>query len=291
MVAAMAQLDPNLAMLFPGQGSQTADMRAQVEAHRPDLLELALSEVSSDLFERAADGTQWAQPAIFCAALAGWAQLEGRYEPGQMAGHSLGEITALVAAGALDAADGLRLVAARGRLMQEAGGGGMMAVRVREDRTPVEEVAAETGLTIANDNAPDQLVLSGAEDALDRGEELLRERKVRAKRLPVAGAFHSPLMEPAIEPFREVVSAIEFGEPRVPVMSCVTAAPFEDVGEQLVAALTNPVRWTDVLRALRAAGAERFVETGPGRVLTGLARKTLDGVEAEAPLTMEAAGA
>jgi [acyl-carrier-protein] S-malonyltransferase len=289
--ASMAQPDGHLALLFPGQGSQTADMREQVEQHRPDLLELALSEVSDDLFERAADGTRWAQPAIFCAALAGWAQLEDRYSPGLMAGHSLGEITALVAAGALDAADGLRLVAARGRLMQEAGGGGMMAVRVRDDRTPVEEVAAQTGLTIANDNAPDQLVLSGAEDALDRGEELLRERKVRAKRLPVAGAFHSPLMEPAVAPFREVVAGIEFRSPQVPVLSCVTAAPFEDVGEQLVAALTNPVRWTDVLRALRSLGAERYVETGPGRVLTGLVRKTLEGAEAEAPLTMEAAGA
>jgi [acyl-carrier-protein] S-malonyltransferase len=291
MVASMAQSDGQLALLFPGQGSQTADMRDQVQEHRPDLLELALAEVSDDVFERAADGTRWAQPAIFCAALAGWAQLKDRLDPAQMAGHSLGEITALVAADAIDAADGLRLVATRGRLMQEAGGGGMMAVRVRDDRAPIEEVAAETGLTIANDNAPDQLVLSGAVDALERGEELLRERKVRAKRLPVAGAFHSPLMEPAVEPFRDVVAQIEFREPRVPVLSCVTAAPFEEVGEQLVAALTNPVRWTDVLRALQARGATRFVETGPGKVLTGLVRKTLDGVEAEAPLTMETADA
>jgi malonyl CoA-acyl carrier protein transacylase len=201
-----------------------------------------------------------------------------------MAGHSLGEITALVAADAIDAEDGLRLVAARGRLMQEARGGGMIAVRVREERAPIEEVAAETDLTIANDNAPDQLVLSGALDALDRGEELLGERKVRAKRLPVGGAFHSPLMEPAVAPFREVVEAVEFREPRVPVMSCVTAAPFEDVPEQLVAAFTNPVRWTDVLRALHERGATHFVETGPGRVLTGLVRKTLADVEAEAPL-------
>jgi len=271
-------------MLFPGQGSQTADMREQVEAQRPDLLELARAEVSDDLFERAGDGTQWAQPAIFCAALAGYAQLEDRYEPDLMAGHSLGEITALVAADAIDAADGLRLVAARGRLMGEARGGGMIAVRVRGERAPIEEVAAETGLTIANDNAPDQLVLSGALDALDRAEELLGERKVRAKRLAVGGAFHSPLMEPAIAPFREVVEAIEFREPRVPVMSCVTAAPFDDVPEQLVAALTHPVRWTSVLRTLHDRGATHFVETGPGRVLTGLVRKTLDGVEAEAPL-------
>ncbi len=281
-------------MLFPGQGSQTADMREQVESQRPDLLELARSEVSHDLFERAADGTRWAQPAIFCAALAGYDVLKARFEPDLMAGHSLGEITALVAADAIDAADGLRLVAARGRLMQEAaeqtGDGGMLAVRVRE-RAPVEEVAAETGLSIANDNAPDQLVLSGALSDLDAAEELLRERKVRAKRLPVAGAFHSPLMEPAVAPFRDLVERIEVREPRVPVLSCVTAAPFSDVREQLVLALTSPVRWTDVLAALHELGADHFVETGPGRVLTNLVRKSLDDVEAEAPLAMEAANA
>jgi [acyl-carrier-protein] S-malonyltransferase len=287
----MARSDGQLAMLFPGQGSQTADMREQVEAHRPDLLELARSEVSDDLFERAGEGTRWAQPAIFCAALAGYEVLKDRYEADFMAGHSLGEITALVAADAIDASDGLRLVSERGRLMQEARGGSMMAVRVRDDRAPVEEVAAQTGLTIANDNAPDQLVLSGALDALDEAEALLRERKVRAKRLPVGGAFHSPLMEPAVAPFREVVEQVAFREPRVPVFSCVSAAPFEDVSEQLVAALTNPVRWTAVMGALRDRGATHFVETGPGRVLTGLVRKSLDGVEAEAPLTLEAAGA
>jgi [acyl-carrier-protein] S-malonyltransferase len=290
MVAVMARTNGQLAMLFPGQGSQTADMREAVERHRPDLLELARAQVSDDLFERAAEGTRWAQPAIFCAALAGYEVLRQRYQADLMAGHSLGEITALVAADALDAPDGLRLVAARGRLMQEARGGGMLAVRVRE-RSPVEEVAADTGLTIANDNAPDQLVLSGALDALDRAEELLRERKVRAKRLPVGGAFHSPLMAPAVAPFREVVEQVDFREPRVPVLSCVTAAPFDDVREQLVAALTNPVRWMGVMGALRELGATHYVETGPGRVLTNLVRKSLDGVEAEAPLAMEAANA
>ena len=281
-------------MLFPGQGSQTADMRDQVERHRPDLLELAQSEVSDDLFERAEDGTRWAQPAIFCAALAGYEVLKDRHEPDLMAGHSLGEITALVAAGAIDAEDGLLLVAARGRLMQEAaeetGDGGMLAVRAR-DRAPVEEVGAAAGVSIANDNAPDQLVLSGATTALDEAERLLRERKVRAKRLPVAGAFHSPLMEPAVEPFRELAEHVEVRDPRVPVLSCVTAAPFQDVREQLVQAIVSPVRWTDVMSALRDLGATRYVETGPGRVLTNLVRKSLDDVEAEAPLAMEAAGA
>ncbi|MDQ5834980.1 MAG: ACP S-malonyltransferase, partial [Actinomycetota bacterium] len=158
------------AILFPGQGSQTADMRETVEAHRPDLLALAEAEVAGDLFERADEGTRWAQPAIFCAALAGYEVLKDRFDPAFMAGHSLGEISALVAAGALEAEDGLRLVAARGRLMQEAaeqtGDGGMLAVRARE-RAAVDEVAAATGLSLANDNAPDQLVLSGAPAALD----------------------------------------------------------------------------------------------------------------------------
>jgi [acyl-carrier-protein] S-malonyltransferase len=284
----------HIAMLFPGQGSQSADMREQVERHRPDLLELAQSEVSDDLFERAGDGTRWAQPAIFCAALAGYEVLKDRYEADLMAGHSLGEISALVAAGALDAEDGLRLVAARGRLMQEAaeqtGDGGMLAVRAR-DREPVENVAAETGLSIANDNAPDQLVLSGALAALDEAEALLREQRVRAKRLPVAGAFHSPLMEPAVEPFRRLAEHVEVRAPRVPVLACVTAAPFEDVREQLVQAITRPVRWTGVMTALRELGATHYVETGPGRVLTNLVRKSLDEVEAEAPLAMEAANA
>ena len=288
---AMAHNYEQLALLFPGQGSQTADMRDAVQSQLPDLLELARKEVSDDLFERAGEGTRWAQPAIFCAALAGYEVLKGRFQADLMAGHSLGEITALVAADALDAADGLRLVAERGRLMQEARGGGMIAVRVRGDRGPVEEVAAAPGLTIANDNAPDQLVLSGALDALDRAEESLRDRKVRAKRLPVGGAFHSPLMEPAVAPFRDVVEQIDFREPRVPVLSCVTAAPFEDVREQLVAALTHPVRWTAVMSALREAGATTYVETGPGRVLTNLVRKSLDGVQADAPLAMEAASA
>jgi [acyl-carrier-protein] S-malonyltransferase len=283
-----------LAMLFPGQGSQTPDMRDQVERHRPDLLEIAQSEVSDDLFERAEDGTRWAQPAIFCAALAGYEVLKERYEPDLMAGHSLGEISALVAADALEAEDGLRLVAARGRLMQEAaektGDGGMLAVRAR-DRAPVERIAAEADVSIANDNAPDQLVLSGSLAALDQAERLLREQKVRAKRLPVAGAFHSPLMEPAVEPFRRLAEHIDVRDGRVPVLSCVTAAPFQDVREQLVQAITHPVRWTDVMSALRELGATSYVETGPGRVLTNLVRKSLAGVEAEAPLAMEAANA
>jgi [acyl-carrier-protein] S-malonyltransferase len=277
--------DQLTALLFPGQGSQTADMRETVERHRPDLLDLAQREVGPDLFERAADGTRWAQPAIYCAALAGARELG--VDGDVMAGHSLGEITALVAADAIGAEDGLRLVAARGRLMQEAaeetGDGGMTAVRARDDnRDAIAEVAAEAGVQIANDNAPDQVVLSGAVSALDTAEALLKERGIRGKRLPVAGAFHSPLMDPAVEPFRAVVDGIDFAEPRVPVMSCVTARPFDDIPGQLVRALTEPVRWLDVVRALDERGVTEFVETGPGGVLTNLVKKSL---------AMEAAGA
>ena len=282
------------ALLFPGQGSQTPDMRTQVERQRPDLLELAQAQVGDDLFERADEGTRWAQPAIFCAALAGFDLLRDRVEPDLMAGHSLGEIAALAAAGALTAGDGLRLVAARGRLMQAAAercaDGGMLAVRVRED-VAVERVAAESGLTVANDNAPDQLVLSGPDDGIAAVKERLREAGVRVKRLPVAGAFHSPLMEPAVEPFRAVVMETEVREPRVPVLSCVTAEPFDDVRERLVQAITHQVRWLDVMRALEQRGVTRCVETGPGHVLANLVRKSLDGVEADAPLAMEAANA
>src|SRR5215204_1448075 len=281
--------DQRTALLFPGQGSQTADMRETVERHRPDLLELAHREVGAELFERGADGTRWAQPAIFCAALAGWESLREGVEPDLMAGHSLGEITALVAAGAISDEDGLRLVAARGRLMQEAaeetGDGGMTAVRAREgNRELIAEVAAAANVAIANDNAPDQLVLSGALSALDDAEAQLKERGVRAKRLPVAGAFHSPLMEPAVDPFRALVNDTKIGEPRVPVYSCVTAQPFDDIPTLLVRAITEPVRWLDVMRALDARGVFDFVETGPGQVLTNLVRKSLAG-------EMEAAGA
>jgi [acyl-carrier-protein] S-malonyltransferase len=283
---------PTTALLFPGQGSQVPEMRELVERRRPDLLDQALQEVGPDLFERADDGTRWAQPAIFCAALAGWEQLRPSVSPDLMAGHSLGEIAALVAAEAISAEDGLRLVSARGRLMQEAAeetsDGGMLAVRTRGDRGPIIEVAEATGLSIANDNAPDQLVLSGTTTALDEAEATLEERRVRVKRLPVAGAFHSPVMEPAVEPFRALVADIDVRESSVPVLSCVTAEPFDDVRARLVEAITSPVRWLDVMRSLERRGARRFVETGPGRVLTNLVRKSLDGVDAEAPLAESA---
>src|SRR5256885_1659698 len=167
-------------------------MRSDVERLRPDLLELARAELDSDPFERIEEGTHFAQPAIYCASLAGWSLVD-RDDVSCMAGHSLGEFSALVAAGVMSELDGLRLVALRGRLMHEAEqGGGMMAVG-----TPVEiaaELAGRFGLTVANDNAPEQVVLTGDGDAVDAAVEHAKAEGLRATRLRVSGAFHSPAM-------------------------------------------------------------------------------------------------
>jgi [acyl-carrier-protein] S-malonyltransferase len=282
------------AILFPGQGSQAAGMRDEVERLRPDLVENASYAVGEDPFERADQGTRWAQPAIFCAALAGWARLASELRPALMAGHSLGEIAALVAAGALPEADGLRLVTARGRLMQEAAEAGppsgMLAV-LGDRGQLVPELAHRHGLTVANDNAPGQLVLSGEAHSLEQVAQELEGERLRTRMLKVSGGFHSPAMAPAEAPFRELLAQVELSEPVVPVFSCVTAAPFADVRDDLARALTSPVRWREVLLRLQANGARRFIETGPGRVLTGLVRRTLDGVDAEALKPAEVARA
>jgi malonyl CoA-acyl carrier protein transacylase len=261
------------ALLFPGQGSHEPGMRDAVAAVRPDLLELADELVGSDPFERVADGTRFAQPAIYCAALAGWERLE-RPEAGFAAGHSLGELAALAAAGGLDHHDGLRLAAERGALMQSAaerGGGGMLALL--GEREAALELANAHHLTVANDNAPEQLVVAGPLEALEAGRRAARAAGLRSMRLPVAGAFHSPEMEPALAGFREALTTVDFQEPRIPVLSCTTAREFTAPRAELAEALVRPVRWRQTLRALRERGVERFVETGPGDVLTKLVER------------------
>ena len=272
---------PCTALLFPGQGSQTEDMREEVERHRPDLLELAEREVGEDPFPRVEENTRFAQPALFCASLAGFSRLEG-IEPEFFAGHSLGEVAALVAAGSLSEEDGLRLIALRGRLMDEAAArasdSGMLALRADLDFAQL--LAERHGLTVANDNAPGQVVLSGADEGLEAATSDAQEEGVRAMRLPVAGGFHSPAIESAVPEFEQALAEIDFASPRAPVFSCVTAEPFDDPARRLAQSLTSPVRWREVLLALYDRGARRFVETGPGKVLTGLANRTLDDVEA-----------
>ena len=268
------------AVLFPGQGSQTPEMRDHVARLAPDLLERATELVGEDPFSRVEESTRFAQPAIFCASLAAYDTLG--LEPAVAAGHSLGELAALVAAGVLDRDDALELVVLRGRLMAEADDTGSMLALVGATDDEASEIAAHAGVTVANDNAPGQVVLSGARDALARAEEDARDHGRRALKLNVAGAFHSPLMEPAVEPFREALDAVELREPRFPVVSCASAQPFTDVRAELAAALTSPVRWRETMLALHAAGATRFVEVGPGKVLARLGKRILtDGPKVE----------
>ena len=274
------------AILFPGQGSQTPDMRETVSEVRPELLSLVEQIVGEDPFVRAEEGTRYAQPAIFCASLAGWEAL-GRPEDGpgggMMAGHSLGELAALVAAGCLSEQDGLELVALRGTLMQEsgerAGDGGMLALLGAGAADHAGELAQEHGLSVANDNSPQQVVLSGDRGAFAAASAAAKELGLRPMELPVTGAFHSPMMAEAVPEFQAAVARVEIATPRVTVLSAVTAAPFEDVRAQLAQALTMPVRWRETLLAMRERGGARFVEVGPGRVLTGLVKRTLKDVE------------
>jgi malonyl CoA-acyl carrier protein transacylase len=270
------------AILFPGQGSQTPEMRDLVAEVRPDLFELVAAAVGEDPFPRAEDGTHFAQPAIFCASLAGWEAL-GRPQGEFMAGHSLGEIGALVAAGRLRERDGVELVALRGRLMHEAGeragDGGMLALIGQGAADHAGTLAERHGLAVANDNAPAQVVLSGARAALPAAAADAKELGLRARELPVTGAFHSPMMASAVPEFAAALQRVEIAESDVTVISAVTAQPFEDVRAGLVAALTGPVRWRETLLSLQSRGVERLIEVGPGRVLTGLAKRTLSDVE------------
>jgi malonyl CoA-acyl carrier protein transacylase len=145
------------------------------------------------------------------------------------------------------------------------------------------EIADAGGVTVANDNAPGQVILSGSLDALDRTEQIASERDTRVIRLDVAGAFHSPAMEPSVEPFRAALDEVEIHEPAFPVFSGASAAPFEDVRAELAAALIKPVRWRETVIAMHEAGAPSFVEVGPGKVLARMGKRILKGVKFETP--------
>jgi [acyl-carrier-protein] S-malonyltransferase len=267
--------------LFPGQGSQTPDMRDLVAERAPELLERCVALVGEDPFPRAGESTRFAQPAIFCASIAGWDALD--LEAGAAAGHSLGELAALAAAGVLERDDALRLVVLRGKLMAEADDSGSMLALIGADQEDAEAVAEAAGVIVANDNAPGQVVLSGDRDALKQAEETARERGRRAIPLDVAGAFHSPSMEPAVEPFRNALDETEIHDPAFPVFSCASTGPFEDVRAELAAALTRPVRWRETVLALHEAGGRRFVEVGPGKVLARLGKRILPDCPVETP--------
>jgi [acyl-carrier-protein] S-malonyltransferase len=282
---------PTSAILFPGQGVGDASSRGVVAELRPDLLELAAELVGEDPFERMSDGTAYAQPAVYCASIAGY-ELLGRPRPDYFAGHSLGEIGALAAAGAIDDADGLRIVVERGRAMEEAADrgdpGGMLAVG--SDRDRAAGLADEHGLTLANENSPQQLVLSGPLPAIEAAESAAKASGVRAKKLAVAGAFHTEAMSSGVAPFRLALEEIEVSEPNVPVVSSTSAEFFaDDIRGALAASLVSPIRWIAVLTRLSALGVTRYLDVGPGKVLAGLVRRTIKGAEVETLASRESA--
>jgi [acyl-carrier-protein] S-malonyltransferase len=248
-----------------------------------------------------------AQPALLATSVAVIVALGGRLDesgrlslpeglpqPSFVAGHSLGEYSALVAAGALTFPDALRLVRERGRLMGEARSGSMAAV-IGLEAPVLEEVCRECGqdapLVIANYNSPGQLVLSGAAEALGPALEEARSRGARRViPLKVSAAFHSPLMQDAASGLAKAVAAVEFDLARIPVVANASAAPIrqpEDIRNELVTQVCSPVRWTASLEYIWAQGGRRFLEMGPGKVLTGLTRRTLREAETSCVGTLE----
>jgi [acyl-carrier-protein] S-malonyltransferase len=229
-----------------------------------------------DPFERLDEGTRYQQPAVFLCSVAAW-EAE-RPQAVAAAGHSLGEYAALVAAGALEFADAVRLVDERAAAMAEACAAqpsGMIAM-LGGDAAAITALADRLALVIANDNAPGQLVLAGPIPALEQAEELARdETGARARRLDVGGAFHSALMQPAATRLGAALTRTPFAPPLIPVYSNGSAAPFREPRRELMANMLAPVRWRETLLALRGAGVARFVELGPGQVLTGLVKRTL----------------
>jgi malonyl CoA-acyl carrier protein transacylase len=263
------------AILFPGQGSHEPGMD---DGLRGDpLFARGLGLLGFDPFERLHEGTRYQQPALFLTSIVAW-ERSGIAAPVAAAGHSLGEYAALVAAGAIDFDAAIQLVALRGDAMARAGeaqAGSMIAV-LGEDEDVVRSAAYEHGLTVANDNAPGQLVLSGPTGGIEAVDAL----ELRTRRLDVSGAFHSPLMAPAAQELDAALARVEIREPRFPVISNGTAAPFTDVRAELVENLLSPVRWRETVVVLHGMGVEEFVELGPGRVLSGLVKRILREVPA-----------
>jgi len=264
------------ALLFPGQGSHSEGMHAPFEDH--PLLERGIELLGFNPFSCLSEGTRTQQPALFLCSMAQWASRDhDETDPLAAAGHSLGEYAALTAAGAIDFEDGVRLVRARAQAMADAAAlqpGGMVAL-LGGERDDVYELAADLGLSLANDNAPGQIVLSGRMRGIDAAVRRAGEIGCRARKLDVAGAFHSPLMAPAAEALRAALDATPIQEPVFPVLSNGSTRPFEDIRTELAENLLKPVRWREILLELQAMGAADYIECGPGSVLRGLVKRTL----------------
>ncbi len=284
-----------VAFVFPGQGSQSVGMLSQLAAAEP-LVQETFAEASAvlgyDLWQLCQQGpeellgaTERTQPAMLTAGVATWRvwRKHGGPMPSAMAGHSLGEYSALVCSGALDFKTAVALVQFRGQAMQAAvpaGQGAMAAILGLED-ADVEAACAEAAqgevVQAANFNSPGQVVIAGGAAAVDRAIEVLKAKGAkRAIKLPVSVPSHSALMQPAAERFAEKLQSIQFAQPQVKDIYTVDVRTHQDaagIREALVQQLVKPVRWTETVRAILAGGAKVLVECGPGKVLTGLNRR------------------
>jgi [acyl-carrier-protein] S-malonyltransferase len=288
-----------IAILFPGQGSQFEGMADPWNAH--PAAALVLAEVAEALGRDLVGGcrdpdalatTAFVQPALLACGVAAFRVLESEgISPAGVAGHSLGEFSALVAAGALDLREAIEVVLVRGEAMQRAGEKrpGTMTALLGVGAEEAAEICAEARgddvLLVANENSPAQVVLSGSVPAIERAEALAKDRKLRAVRLNVAGAFHSPLMEPAVAAIEQRLDRATFSAPRFPVAENVAGTLVGDPDELrtlLKRHVVSPVRWESCVRALAAAGATSFLEAGPGDVLTKLMKRIVPGAAARA---------
>lgn len=287
------------AYLFPGQGSQFVGMgknlyesNQEAAAYFDKANEILGIDLRSIMFEGPEEKlkqTEFTQPAIFLHSVALFKTLDA--SPDMVAGHSLGEFSALVASGAVIFEDALKIVRRRGELMQQAGtdNPGTMAAVIGMDDEAVENVckkaSQETGKEViaANYNCPGQLVISGYIPAVEKAVEIAKEEGVRlAKLLPVSGAFHSTLMQPAYDGLKTQLEQLEISEPNCPIYGNFTAEPTtdpEEIRSNLLNQLLNPVKWTQTLKNMQSNGADTYIEVGPGKVIQGLVKRTLKDVD------------
>lgn len=289
------------AYLFPGQGSQfvgmgsdhyeSSDVFRGLVDQANEILGIDLKDIMFNGPDEKLKQTEFTQPAIFLHSVALYETLNAL--PDMVAGHSLGEFSALVACGAVEFQDALRIVRRRGKLMQQAGidnPGTMAAIIGMEDaevESFCEKASEETGKEViaANYNCPGQLVISGDVAAVKKAVEIAKDNGCRlAKLLPVSGAFHSSLMQPAYDGLQEELEQLKVSTPDCAIYANYTAKPTtepEEIRQNLLNQLLNPVRWTQTLQHMHEEGADHFVEVGPGKVLQGLVKRTLNDVEIE----------
>ena len=289
-----------IAVVFPGQGSQSAGMADAWTSHPAGkaVLDAASRAMGRDLVtgchdEAALATTEFVQPALLACGVAAFRVLEAEGLTGVVgaAGHSLGEFSALVAAGVVPLEGALRVVLVRGKAMQRAGEArpgtmtALLGIGADDAEGLCDEARGDDVLLVANRNSAVQSVISGSVAAIERAEALAAGRKVRAVRLKVAGAFHSPLMEPAVEPIIDELGRLEFAAPAFPIATNVSGTLVDDpraLRTLLERHVVSPVRWQEDAQALAAAGADTILECGPGDVLTKMAKRLVPGTTAVA---------